>query len=755
MTGGVRLTLTGDAAPPELHCGDAIEAAMRLRAPERYRDPGAWQYADYLASQGIGVHASLPFLHILRRPASGTRHNVAEKLRCQLYAAQTWAAAQMLGFVASRPNHLLSPFLRLTENDAGMLNAMLFGDRDRLDHTLRLNFERTGSFHLFVVSGMHVALLAGGLFWLARRARINEFAASLGTIAATTLYALLTGFGAPVQRALFMSSVFLIARLLHRDRNVLNSLGAAVLGVLVLSPSSLFEAGFQMTFLAIVAIAGIAIPLGEWSFLPHARATRNLDHLWPDLAMHPRLAQYRIMLRIWGERLEAVLGPKGRHLPAFIVRWLLWALELSLIGLVAEMVMVLPMALYFHRATLYALPANMFSIPMVAVLAPLALVSFLASIITPWLALAPASLTALVLHGIAAVISRAGHTQGADWRLPGPSLLVALAACAGWAICCWAVRYSRRSAWLALLLLPFIALLILAPEQPLLTRSTLEVTAIDVGQGDSIFVASPEGRTMLMDAGGRVGRAGSLALASESGRFDVGEDVVSPYLWSRQVRRLDVVALTHAHSDHMGGMPAILRNFLPRELWVGIDPNSSAYTDLLNEAAMLGVTVHYFHAGDAIEWGGLKVSALAPAREYSNHGAPANNDSLVMRLDYGRASVLLEGDAEAASERAMLADGAIRPVTLLKVGHHGSRTSTTPEFFAAAAPKAAVVSVGRGNTFGHPRFEVISRIGAAHTRLYRTDEFGLAQFLLTKDGAIHEIGTEGHGSLEGTATAAP
>jgi competence protein ComEC len=123
---------------------------------------------------------------------------------------------------------------------------------------------------------------------------------------------------------------------------------------------------------------------------------------------------------------------------------------------------------------------------------------------------------------------------------------------------------------------------------------------------------------------------------------------------------------------------------------------------------------------------------------YANSGEPANNDSLVMRVEYGRASVLLEGDAEAPSEQAMVKRG-LRHVTLLKVGHHGSRTSTTPEFFAALAPDDAVVSVGKGNTFGHPRFEVITRIAAGGTRLYRTDEFGLTTFLLDWTGNIHEL----------------
>jgi competence protein ComEC len=219
----------------------------------------------------------------------------------------------------------------------------------------------------------------------------------------------------------------------------------------------------------------------------------------------------------------------------------------------------------------------------------------------------------------------------------------------------------------------------------------------------------------------------------------VGEEVVSPYLWLRRFRRLDVLVLSHAHSDHMGGMPAVMRNFRPRELWVSIDPNSDAYRALLAEAEDLQVTVRHFYAGDHLEWGGTQVDILAPETSYANPREPVNNDSLVMRMQYGKSSVLLEGDAESMSERSMLAHGRVAAVTLLKIGHHGSRTSTTQEFLDAAAPRDAVISVGRGNTFGHPRYEVIERIAKAGTKVYRTDEFGLTTFLLDRDGGIREI----------------
>ncbi|HWB32453.1 MAG TPA: ComEC/Rec2 family competence protein [Acidobacteriaceae bacterium] len=761
ISGGVRVTLyrprlrrtdpataNDSSAPPlpRLRCNDQIALPLRLRMPERYRDPGAWQYADYLLDQGIAATASAPTDRLEMTRVDTDRRIGWRSLRCRAFAAQTWAAARLPAYVHSAANRHLPAALRLTPGDAGMLNAMLFGDRTRLTQALRLGFERTGSFHLFVVSGMHVALLAGIIFFLARRLRLGELYATLATIALSSGYALLTGLGMPVQRALLMTSVFLLARLLSRDRNVLNSLGAAALAVLVWTPHALFEASFQMTFLAILSIAGIAVPLGERSFLPYARAARRLNDRWRDAAMPPRLAQLRVMLRLWGQGFAAVLGPWSKTLPALILRWTLWAAELALVGLVAEAVMALPMAAYFHRATLFALPANIISVPLVAVLAPLALITFLCSLAGPWLATLPGTLLALLLHATTGAIRRLSQVQAADLRVPGPSAVHAVVALGILAFCCWAVRRSRPWMLAATVALPIVTLAALWPSPPRLLTGQLEVTAIDVGQGDSLFIAGPGGRTMLVDAGGPTGAAANAENAAGSSTFDIGEEIVSPYLWSRQIRRLDVVVLTHAHSDHMGGMPAVLRNFRPRELWVAVDPDSERYRELLAEARTLGIRVRHLRAGDRIAWDKVAIRVLAPARDYSNPGPPVNDDSLVMHLQYGRASVLLEGDAQAASEDAMAGrartDGAaaqIGPVTLLKVAHHGSLTSTTPEFLALAAPEDAVISVGRNNTFGHPREEVIDRLAEEHARIYRTDRDGAMSFLLTPAGGISAL----------------
>jgi competence protein ComEC len=187
----------------------------------------------------------------------------------------------------------------------------------------------------------------------------------------------------------------------------------------------------------------------------------------------------------------------------------------------------------------------------------------------------------------------------------------------------------------------------------------------------------------------------------------------------------------------MGGMPAVLRNFQPDELWVGDNPRVDSYTQLLDEAASLHTRVRTFRAGDGFQFGDAQVAVLAPAATYQPAADPANNDSLVLRVAYGSTSVLFEGDAEAPIERAMLAEANLQS-TLLKVGHHGSLTSTSPEFLSRVEPEWAVISCGLNNRYRHPRPEILSELQEAHARTYRTDIDGASCFVLDGKSATSD-----------------
>ncbi|HEX4581181.1 MAG TPA: ComEC/Rec2 family competence protein [Acidobacteriaceae bacterium] len=753
--GGLRLSLYApeDAVMTPLGCGDNVTVTATIKPPERYRDPGVWNSPSWMLSQGIGIIGSSR-AEKLRVDGHGNQRSFA----CLQHTLQTTASDRIVQFADTPSLRPLPAWLTLSHDDAAMLSAMVTGDRSYLGSALRTPFERTGSFHLLVVSGLHLGIFAAFVFGIGRKLRIGHLPLTAITLALSFAYALITGFGQPVQRAFAMVALYLIGRLLYRDR--LNSLGLAALCLLVLDPHALFDAGLEMTLLTVVAVAGIAIPVMERTTAPFLAASRSIDATGMDTAFEPRLAQFRVTLRLLAEHLEPIIRGRPRRTRraqnalALAVRWMLLLFDLCLVSATIELVMALPMAAYFHRVTTLGLFVNILIVPALTLLLPAALLTVLTLLAAPHIAWLPAAGAAAMLHAVLAIVRTASMWRLSELRLPGPNIAGTFACLALLVLAVWLVRMRTRLA------IPIgAAALVGAAICALLSHSisrrpgALEISAIDVGQGDSILVVSPDGRTMLVDAGGPtggvthqggVGNSAGGGVGNSAGggvsKFDIGEDVVSSYLWNRNVHRLDVVALTHAHSDHMGGMPAVLRNFRPRELWVGHNPPIPAYRELLSQAASLDIRVRSFSAGDTMPFGSTTVHVLAPAPSYQPRDSATNDDSLVLRLAYAGHSALLEGDAEAPSEAAMLSlPASDLSSDLLKVGHHGSKTSTIPPFLARVAPHLAVISVGPYNSYHHPRWETLDKLQLEGARTWRTDLLGISTFYIDGTGAHPEF----------------
>jgi len=220
---------------------------------------------------------------------------------------------------------------------------------------------------------------------------------------------------------------------------------------------------------------------------------------------------------------------------------------------------------------------------------------------------------------------------------------------------------------------------------------------------------------MLVDGGGLL-QFGK----TRKSNLDVGEDVVSPYLWSRGIKTLDVVVATHPHEDHIGGLPAVLDNFRPKELWVGTNPS----VPLLARARELGIRVVEKSAGEELDFSGARMLILSPPPDYFSD-KPGNNDSLAFQVSYGSRTFLLTGDMERPMETRLLGNGLLKHADVLKVGHHGSKTSSTLLFLDAVSPSLAIVSAGFENSFGHPHPDVLKRLRDRHAALLRTDLDGL------------------------------
>lgn len=661
VTGRILLTAPASSAPAELGRGDRVTFFGSLRLPAAARSPGAFDSRRHLLARGIHLTGRLKSWALLRgAPVDNTR--VTQMLR-RLDSLREG----ILGSIASA-----FPDDDRGRRATGVCMAMLLGERALSPHDEE-TLARAGLNHLLAVSGFNVAILAAATLLVLRCLGVGVRWAWVGTLPILIVYLLMNSEESSVRRAVAMAGAFLVGRACWKRADLFNVLGCSAMVLLAASPLQIGDPGFQLTFVATLALL--------------LAGSLPLDH--------------------------AETGA---------LRWLI----ASVAGTMAATLATLPLvAIHFHRVAPAALPANLIAGPMMAAAFVASLFLPLAALVADGFSVALADHVVLpLIDGVFFIAKGIVSFPGMSWRVPGPSgLWVAAYFLSGVAAFMmrrsdrhsrqWGLR-ARAAAILWVVSLAIIAL----PRDTRARPAGLAITMLDVGQGDSLLVETTAGERILVDAGGSTGST-----------FDVGERIVSPALWNMGIVRLDAAVVTHADRDHAGGMAAILRNFRPRELWLaGLDGGGAVIRSLAAEAEALGTRVRPVHAGDALCRKGARVAILSAG------GAGRNDSSIVMRVSSRGRHILLMGDAGHDTEARLAGAGVGADV--LKVGHHGSRTATTDSFLSSVKPSIAMISCGRGNRFGHPHREVIARLERSGITACRTDLDGTLGAVLMRGATL-------------------
>lgn len=683
---------------PALPYGTPVEFTGKVRTTHNYRNPGSFDAVHYLARQLIYWNISADSAGIRILPG-----HCGNPIAGAIYYIRMAALDR------------LERLYKTDDYSNGMMQAILIGATARLDRSWTEDYRSTGTFHALVISGGHVAVLAGVLLFTLRLVGIPQNMALMASVLMAWLYAGVAGWQAPVLRSAAGMTVFALGRAFYRKPPLLNVLAAVALAFIVCDPEQVFDASFQLSFGAVALIGAFVAPALDKSSGPLAAGLADIGDTRKDIRLGRRTAQFRIELRLLIRTLRMLHVPE--KMAAFLVtgaaRLAIFVWDMLVASFFIQVGLSLPMIVYFHRMSISGLSANALVVPILSAIVPLGFLailtnSFLLARLCAWLL--ALSRWAVGIHA---------HWEP-DWRIPGPPFWLAAVFAAA---LIWAAWRTVRLPWKLLawaLVGVALAIICIHPFPARTPRASLEMAAIDVGQGDSLLVAFPDGKLMLVDAGG-IPVFGN----HRKPNLDIGEDVVSPYLWSRSIKHLDIVAMTHAHDDHMGGMAAVLRNFHPNELWTGATQDSREWLSVRSAASQLNIPVRHLVRGSPFSFGGATVQVLAPGPDYQADAKPKNDDSLVMRIEYGCTAFLLTGDMEKRIEEELYTGGFLRHADVLKVGHHGSRSSTTPDLLEAVHPAFGIISDGFDNTYGHPHPLTLAALNERRIATYRTDQLGL------------------------------
>ena len=670
-----------------VRAGDRLQYTAELRRPYGLHNIGLFDAGRYAQRQGIAASASVRADQLIRIDERAGPLDLGA-----LRPIQAWRDRIDEAMAAS-----LSP------PSAALLSALILGNTGRITPEVRDAFTAAGVAHLLSISGSHLALLAGVIFLLVRGLcrllperwllRLTIWLtptqlATLATVPAVVWYTALSGGQTATIRSLLMLLLYCGAVLLSRPHDLLSALALAALAVLVVDPLALGSISFQLSY---GAVLGMAVALAWWS----------------------------------GRQEDARREPAEADLPDASGWWMPWLRRSALYLLLtaATTAATAPLVLYhFRQFNWVGLVSNLILPVIEVVVIPLGLLSAGLTLLFSLPTFPLAMLNDWAVTILLKAVGWFARWPGAIVHLAGPSLLTVVALYGGMAGLVWG-RRVRAVRWLGT---GMIALWVATALAGLLRPDgLLRVSFLDVGQGDAAVITFPTGASMVIDGG------------PQYGTYDTGRVVVAPYLWDHGIRRIDYLVASHPQSDHIGGQTALLRLFPVDEMWHNGVHRGGAVAEAWEAAAVefAGRMTTIRAAGQSIRIGPVAVDLLHPTDAFvpdrdtpGGHGL--NDSAIVLRIGLGEYHFLFTGDIERPAEAELVRTQADRLAsTVLKVPHHGSRTSSTPALLDAVRPEQAVVSVGAYNPYHHPSPPVMDAYGARHIEVLRTDQSGEVVYL--------------------------
>ncbi|MBD3413172.1 MAG: DNA internalization-related competence protein ComEC/Rec2 [Candidatus Aminicenantes bacterium] len=548
-------------------------------------------------------------------------------------------------------------------SSGAIMEALLLGERGRMTESFSRSLQESGLYHLFAISGAHIAIISFLLFSLLKMVHVPSRTSYLVLMVILILYALLVEGRPSIIRATLMTLIFLTGKLIWKDTNLFNTLSLSAFVLLVINPFHLFSLGFQMTFAATLSI----------------------------ILFFPVIIKY---------------------LPSFPLK----ISEILALSFTAQLGILPITAFSFNRIALAPLVLNLAALPLISLIMAAGYVFLFFAFLAPGIAHFSVTLLELLIQALVHVSRFASSMNFLCLRVPTPHPAIVMGYYVSLLAFLVPKKIKKQKLLTCLVFSVFLFIIIIYPFSS--PCPNLKITFIDVGNGDSILVEFPGTKKMLVDGGG-----------SAYGSFDIGERVVSPFLWKKGIKKIDYLVLTHAHPDHLYGLFSVVENFKIKEFWEAMSPRDNKAYQAFKKRLHPRTRRKKLFQGHTLKTGRVLIRILHPEKPKDPPLSAHNNQSLVLMIQFRNTSFLLSGDAELEAEQSIVSLGQNVDCQVLKSPHHGSSSSSSQEFLEAVDPEIVVVSVGANNLYGLPSDQVMLKYKDIGAQVFRTDLHGAVEIV--------------------------